>query len=261
MKIKVISLRTATSRRRSILAQFRRLDTAFEFFDAVTPQTSASHIKGYDEDEFVANCGRAATDTEIACYASHLALWRQCARDNEPFLVLEDDAHLEKSFAVGALVTSLKVRDLGIVRVSPPVLQTSTVVDRAGPFEIHYCRRAPLLALGYAISPATARELVTRGSVVEEPVDKFMQRFWRHGQPVHAITPPFVQLSSLADASDIGARHRPRPGLRLWMRRALRKTQNAVSRSLYNAIHVGKLRTTRQLEALAPTVASVLRVR
>ena len=261
MKIKVISLMTATSRRRSILAQFRRLDTSFEFFDAVTPRTSASHIKGYDEHEFIANCGRAATDTEIACYASHLELWRQCAREDEPFLVLEDDAHLEASFAVGALVTALKVRELGIVRVSPPALRASTVIDRAGPFEIHYCRRAPLLALGYALSPAAARELLVRGSVVEEPVDKFMQRFWRHGQPIHAITPPFVQLSSLADASNIGARHRPRPGVRLWMRRALRKTQNSMSRSLYNIIHVGKLRTARHLEAMAPTLAGVLRVR
>ena len=87
MKIKVISLEGAEKRRRNIKKQFGRLDTPFDFFDAVTPERSATHIHGYDEHEFMANCGRAATDAEIACYASHLALWRQCAEENESFLI------------------------------------------------------------------------------------------------------------------------------------------------------------------------------
>lgn len=255
MRIKVISLESATDRRSSIERQFRRLDTKFDFFDAVTPETSAIHIHGYDEQEFITNCGRVATDAEIACYASHLALWRRCVEENESFLILEDDAHLDESFATGALITAFKVRELGLVRVSLPGLKTSTVIERLGPFEIHYCRRSPLLALGYAISPAVAQQFVARGRNVEEPVDKFMQRFWRHGQPVYAVTPPFVRLSGHAKVSDIGERHRPAPGIRLWFRRAARKTQNSILRTRYNASYLGKLRTARRPQETVPATA------
>lgn len=261
MKIKVISLESASNRRSNIERQFRRLETRFDFFDAVTPKTSAIHIHGYDEQEFITNCGRVATDAEIACYASHLALWRRCAEENESFLILEDDAHLDELFVTGTLVTALKVRQLGFVRVSLPGLKTSTVVERLGPFEINYCRRSPLLALGYAISPAVAREFVARGSIVEEPVDKFLQRFWRHEQPVYAVTPSIVRLSSLADESHIGERYRPRPCARLWLRRAVRKAQNSIWRTLYNARHLGKIRTARRSQARAPEAASALRFR
>ena len=261
MRIKVISLESATERRHSIRRQFQRLDMQFDFFDAVTPGTSAIHIHGYDEHEFITNCGRAATDAEIACYASHLALWRRCAEEDESFLILEDDAHLDEAFATGALVTAFKVRELGFVRVSLPRLKTSTVVEQLGPFDIHYCRRSPLLALGYAISPAVAQQFAARGSVVEEPVDKFMQRFWHHEQPVYAVTPPFVRLSTLTHESDIGDRHRPAPGARLWLRRATRKAQNSILRMNYNARYLGKLKIARRPRATVPAAASALRVR
>ena len=261
MKIKVISLKAAEDRRRNIERQFRDLDTQFDFFDAVRPENSAGHVAGYDENEFFANCGRAATDSEIACYASHLSLWRACAEENESFLILEDDARLDELFYIGVLVTACKVSQIGFIRVSLPHLQSSTLVDRLGPFDIRYCRRAPLLALGYAISPKVAKQLAARGAIVEEPVDKYLQRFWRHEQPVYAVTPPFVRLSSHADASCIGDRHRTRPGLKLWFRRAVRKAQNSVLRTLYNARHNARLKTARQPQVTAQAAANVLRFR
>lgn len=234
MKIKVISLTSATHRRKNIEQQFGRLETGFDFFDALRPEDSLAHIEGYDEHEFHLNCGRAATDTEIACYASHLSLWRQCAAEGEPYLILEDDAKLHDNFAAGLLVTSCRIRQLGFIRVSLPDLKTSIVVDRLGPFDLHYCRRAPLLALGYALSPGVAAQLAALGGIVEEPVDKYLQRFWRFQRPVFAIVPPFVTLSALASDSEIGERTRPPTEAHVWIQRAMRKTRNAVSRTLYN---------------------------
>lgn len=259
MKIQVISLESAVERRRSIEQQFTKIDTSFEFFDAICPRNSLQHIDGYAEQEFMLNCGRGATDAEIACYASHLALWRRCASGDEPFLILEDDARLDASFVSGLHVASCNIRALGFVRVSLPKLKTSTVIDQMGPFAIHYCRRVPLLALGYALSPRVAKRLAARGGIVEEPIDKFLQRFWRHKEPVFALTPPFVGLSDLATASNIGERHRPRPDASLWLRRAVRKTQNSVLRTLFNARYLARLRTARQPRATAPAATSALR--
>jgi len=234
MKIKVISLTSSTARRRSIRRQFERLETPFEFFDAVTPGDALKYVHRYDEDEFFLNSGRPATETEIACYASHLALWRQCADERHPYLILEDDAKLGDSFLTGLFVAASQIYRLGFIRVSLPNIGTALAIDRLGPFDIQYCRRVPLLALGYAVSPQAAGRLADAAATVEEPVDKFMQRFWRHGQPVFAVTPPFVRLAPVADESDIGSRKRPRNDLSTWMKRATRKAQNSILRTAYN---------------------------
>lgn len=234
MRIKVISLSTSTDRRNSIRNQFQQLQTPFEFFDAVTPKDALKHVHHYNDNEFFLNSGRSATEAEIACYASHLALWRQCAKQNQPYLILEDDALLDESFPTGLLVAASQIRKLGFIRVSLPDVSTALAIDHLGPFKIQYCRRVPLLALGYAVSPQAAARLAAAAATVEEPVDKFMQRFWRHRQPVFAVTPPFIHLTPLADESDIGARARTRYGLSTWMLRAARKTQNSFLRTVYN---------------------------
>lgn len=234
MKIKVISLSTSLRRRRSIETQFRELGTPFEFCDAITAEHALRHIHHYDEQEFLLNCGRPATATEIACYASHLALWQRCANGNNPYLILEDDAELDASFMAGLLVVANQVEKRGLIRVSVPEVDDSIVVDDFGRFRIRYCRRAPLLALGYAVSPRAASRLALGGRVVEEPVDKYMQRFWRRGQPVYAVCPPIVRHAPVARESDIGARHRPDYGFSTWVRRTARKVGNSIARQRFN---------------------------
>lgn len=235
MRINVISLKSATTRREHIRKQFEQLGVDFSFFDAVEPGAACKAIDGYNEREFVINCGRVATDTEIACYASHLEMWRRIAAGDEPQLVLEDDANLEPGFAPGLLVAFSKARRLGFVRISLPTVRTSNRMEDIGSFEIHMCRRAPLLALGYILSPSVAGRLVKVGSIVEEPVDKFMQRYWRFGNPVYALVPNIVGLSEHAAESHIGARSRSRVDLAMWLNRAGRKTENAVRRTLFSA--------------------------
>ena len=110
VKIIVISLRTSTERRTSMEEQLDRIGVEFEFFDAMTPETSRNHIHCYDAYEFISNWGRPATDTEIACHASHRAVWQQCAEEGRPYLVLEDDAELGESFLAGLMVAASQVK-------------------------------------------------------------------------------------------------------------------------------------------------------
>ena len=178
MKIKVISLSSSAVRRDSIEKQLRSVGAPFEFSDAITPQASLRHVHHYDESEFMLNCGRAAKASEIACYASHLALWQQCAGGDDPYLILEDDAELDESFVGGLMVVASQIRKRGLIRVSVPGVRDALTVGEFGQFRIQYCRRAPLLTLGYAVSPEAAKRLANAGAIVEEPVDKYMQRFW-----------------------------------------------------------------------------------
>jgi len=234
MKIKVISLSSSTRRRDNIRKQLCELGTPFEFSDAITARDALKHIHHYDEREFLLNCGRSATATEIACYASHLALWRRCAEGNDPYLILEDDAELDHSFLAGLLVVASQIQKRGLIRVSLPHVDDSLTIDDLGRFKIQYCRRVPLLALGYALSPKAAASLARAGNIVEEPVDKYMQRFWRHRQPVYAMCPPIVRLAPVAEESDIGERRRPSYSFSTWLLRAARKAENSIARIRFN---------------------------
>jgi len=63
------------------------------FYDAVTPETLDSQ-SGLTFGPRVN--GRELTDTEKACLYSQYNLWKKCAIENVPILVLEHDAFLEK---------------------------------------------------------------------------------------------------------------------------------------------------------------------
>ena len=234
MKIKVISLSSSIRRRDSIRKQLQKLGAPFEFFDAITAPDALKHVHHYDDKEFFTNCGRSATAGEIACYASHLALWERCAEGRDPYLILEDDAELDTWFPRGLRVVASQIRKRGLIRVSLPHVKDGITIEELGRFEIRYCRRVPLLALGYALSPKAAAKLVRNAKIVEEPVDKYMQRFWRHGQPVYAMSPVIVRLAPVAGTSDIGERYRPHYGLLTRIRRAARKAENSIDRMRFN---------------------------
>ncbi len=207
---------------------------AYEFFDAITPARAPSLVAGYDESEFVLNCGRGATDREIACYASHLQLWRQCAASGQPLLILEDDAQLSRSFRPGLRVIAQHITRYGVIRAALPLPKYSNHIVSQGAFALRYCRRVPLQALGYALSPVAAAQLARAGATIEEPLDKFLQRFWRHGLRIYALFPAIVEHSRLARVSDIGDRSRARYDVSTRLRRVVRKSANSLSRAYSN---------------------------
>ena len=137
MDIQVISLRDSSLRRANIATQFAAADVQYEFFDAMTPRHAPAHVDGYNESEFLLNCGRGATDAEIACYASHLELWRRCATGNRPYLILEDDARLTRSFCDGLKVLDHWVVEFGLVRAALPLPRHSARVVRHDGFALH----------------------------------------------------------------------------------------------------------------------------
>lgn len=234
MKIVVISLKRSERRRASIQKQLGDAGLEFEFFDAVSGHEALDHVHHYNDAEFLRNCGRSATANEIGCYASHLALWERCAEGDEAFMILEDDARLDPGFVHGFGVIKRRIGRLGLVRACGPFPNWSNSAEQSGPFDIRRCQRVPLLALAYALTPRAAARLVTAGSIVDEPVDKFMQRFWRHKQQVAVLHPPIVHASTLECESDIGHRTRPDFTLRMWLIRLQRKCSNSLLRELYN---------------------------
>lgn len=95
MQIQVISLTTALKRREHIQSEFGKQEISFNFFDALTPYEAeplANELNlKYDTDRIAKG--------ELACFMSHVALWKKMLDENIPYMaIFEDDIFLgEKS--------------------------------------------------------------------------------------------------------------------------------------------------------------------
>lgn len=92
MKIFIISLVAAKQRRKFQQAQMKRLNLAFEFLDA-------TRVEDIDQDfyeKYAMDWQRPLRKTEVACYLSHRNAWQRISQNQEPALILEDDALLSK---------------------------------------------------------------------------------------------------------------------------------------------------------------------
>ena len=81
-----------------------------EFYDAITPETL--HLQSGVRFGRKGSPMRHLTDTEQACYYSQWNLWKQCAEEGVPYLILEHDAWLEKPKWI-TFIEYLEVQFLG----------------------------------------------------------------------------------------------------------------------------------------------------
>lgn len=91
MKNFVISLDNANQRRTHISQEFAKHGVAFEFFDAITPDTLAQANARHNLpiDEAFLSAG------EVGCLLSHVCLWQKMVDDNIAYAgIFEDDIHL-----------------------------------------------------------------------------------------------------------------------------------------------------------------------
>ena len=93
-------------------------------------------------------------------------------------------------------------------------------------------------------------------AIAEEPIDKFVQRFWRHKQAVFALHPSVVFQHPVGDVSDVGTRLKPPTSIANWAQRSRRKAGNALCRFRFNATFIlastySGLRTRTEVARLA----------
>ncbi|RLZ11318.1 glycosyltransferase family 25 protein [Acinetobacter sp. 2JN-4] len=91
MKNIVISLVSEQQRREHIIAEFSKQDVKFEFFDAITPKTSADIAKEININIENTNLGAG----EVSCLLSHVVLWKKMLDENlDHIAIFEDDIYL-----------------------------------------------------------------------------------------------------------------------------------------------------------------------
>lgn len=99
MKIYVISL-SGSPRRDKINQQLDSKKITYEFIDAIDKNTITNDdiSKVYDSKACYNRHNRHLVTAEIACFMSHIKAWKIISENNDPAIILEDDAILTDNF-------------------------------------------------------------------------------------------------------------------------------------------------------------------
>ncbi|CAM5524603.1 glycosyltransferase family 25 protein [Eoetvoesiella caeni] len=186
-KIYVISLATAQERQAFMRQQLQSLNVPFEFFDAIHGVKNPDHylFKKYNDTKRTQLRGANASLklSQLGCFASHYLLWEKCVQDNEPIIVLEDDAILLPTFMQFAENAGKFASHYGLVWMQPSrkvANQAGHPIEKIGPFTVKKFAKGFAGATGYLITPTTAQILLNYSAEWLYPVDNTMDRFYDH---------------------------------------------------------------------------------
>jgi glycosyl transferase family 25 len=237
VRIHVINLAQSPERRTAIEQCLTALGLDYSICPAVEGRTGYAAFEACDLRQYRLNTGRAPSDGEVGCYASHLLLWQACAVSGDPCVVMEDDAEPLPCFAAAVDAAIRLIERYGFIRFEydgPSRPARTRAVEAAGAFELHYFVKYPYGAMCYALSPAVARAFTAASRQLRAPVDQFIKRCWEHRQPLYGLLPYSVREGPHAAVSTIRARVKEplRPALRA--RRLLHKVGTHIHRAAFN---------------------------
>lgn len=235
MKLFIISLPRSVDRRQTMLSQdFGQIRP--EFFDAFDGARGEHHsISRYSEAEAVSHFGVPLTVGEVACYASHYALWQRCSEMGEPIAIIEDDVEVTAHFKDAFLAAHEIIAEHKMIRLAAqhdrPFRELRVLNAR---YKLVRFLQGPAGTQCYCISPKGADALIAAARSWIEPVDVYIDSFWRHGVTSNAIIPfEAREMDRRMVESTIGNRKIRRTGLAK-LRFELSRVRQKVARILFN---------------------------
>lgn len=202
LDVVVISLTSATERRRCITELFSTLPRAWSFFDA---HASLQHPDlQYDAEDVRRSFGRTLSPQELAVWSSHYSVVTRFLETSESdyLLVFEDDVIFDTAFPLSTVLGLCRDRDLHYLRLfgmyDTPSKRLSFFFDRS---VIRY-RSSPSGLQAYVLSRKGARRLVTTRRRIETAVDLAFDQFWKTGLPIYAIF-PFPTIERFSPSTNV----------------------------------------------------------
>lgn len=240
MEIFVITLQKSKQRQAAIAAELSRLGiTAYRFFKGPDGALGEHKtISRYDERKCLRTFGAPLVAGEIACFASHFLLWRECIAQGRPILIMEDDLTFQPGFTEVLSMTEARIEDHRFIRLYGLKSYPYKVLE-----EIDETRklvrflRGPVGTQCYGISPEGAVALLKKADCWIQPVDDYIDGFWHHGVASKAIVPFEVsEIDQDVSQVSIGPRKFRRKGVAKLCRETNRIMQS-VARFGYNVRH------------------------
>jgi glycosyl transferase, family 25 len=197
VEIVVMSIPTATARRRNIEAMFEGTGLRWSYFDAHTSLRYAG--LRYDLAEIKQHFGRTLSPPEIAVCSSHVAILSEfLARGTADYiLVLEDDVIFDTDFPLDAFAGFCAENGMDYVRLFgkhyATAIRLGFFFDRS---MVRYTT-SPAGAQAYLMSKTGARKFLDSYPSITATVDLAMDAFWTTGLPIYSIFPyPIIERYS-----------------------------------------------------------------
>ncbi|MEH0690609.1 glycosyltransferase family 25 protein [Vibrio cholerae] len=210
MKIIVISLARATERRASITQQLDALGLEYELFDAIdAANPNFKHCDMRRDAITKRRLGYTLLDAEIACYASHYEVWQRCYNDNQPYLVIEDNALINTELVDMLTILHDLTKRYHYLKLFAYFPRKGKVIERLSEkYTLQQSSKRYSGAQGYALSPYAAKQLVSASRQgFLEAVDDYMEKRYRHGIACTVVQPNLIVRapikSTISNASSI----------------------------------------------------------
>lgn len=204
MDIYVINLVSQTGRRQFMQEQFDARDKASKdayrviFFNAIDAKRG-EHLafKQYNLFRSVLFRGKALSDGERACFASHYRLWEICVAEDKPIVVIEDDVEILPRFY--AELERIAQSEYVYVRLMYSKANAK-LLPLANDFYISFDSIAG--TQGYYLTPFAAKAFIESAKVWFRPVDDYMDMFYVHHIPAVCVKPALREQHNLATTID-----------------------------------------------------------
>ena len=175
----------------------RKYDLQIEFFDAVDGKKlghDALHAH-YDPAQNKRYFKRPLASGEIACYLSHIELWKKIAQDPaDCALILEDDFEFaDDPTPFFRQLANKNLTSLMIKIDGNPRQKNLSVVDQLGGTKLALVDIIPARTTGYLIGKNAAKTLLKSRNMFFRTVDNDIKHHWEYDVPVLVAVPQLVR--------------------------------------------------------------------
>ncbi|MEZ5776769.1 MAG: glycosyltransferase family 25 protein [Paracoccaceae bacterium] len=175
MKILIISLPDHAARRAPLIATLEGAGIAHEVFPAIDGRAGfPEQMAALVDTDALAALPRPLTNGEIACALSHALACRHIAEDlREPAIILEDDAIIGADFTEVVTSGALEAagRDLILLYHNRTRVLRGWAQAICGRFQLRRPIKQPYGAVGYFVTPATARRIADQSLPIADVAD------------------------------------------------------------------------------------------
>ncbi|MGZ2747050.1 glycosyltransferase family 25 protein [Burkholderia stagnalis] len=194
MQYVCISLKRATERRKSMIAQMQQHDVDGRFFDAVEIQGSVEDVPGYNAAARKFFYGTPLTKGQIGCYLSHREVWKQLvASRDEAWCVMEDDIILLPGFKAATEELDAHRDAWDIVRLygifENPQVEFASLPSGT---KMMWMDVHPLGTQCYVITRKAAQRMLESTEKIQYPIDDAIDKNWKHKLRLYITSPEFV---------------------------------------------------------------------
>lgn len=213
MKVFVISLKRSVDRRELIQKHLDALDISFEFFDAIDGSVENFLYSEHARPSITKKRkGYTLKTSEVACFASHYALWKKSIELNESIVIIEDNVDPIPKAKELIELSLQQITKYGYIKLSATQKsQFTDIVNLTPEYKLGGYEKKTYGTTAYIISPKVAQHFIDNAHEFLEPVDDYMEKPWRHHVQTYSVSPDLFTRADIT--STIGLTRKDKNGI------------------------------------------------